>query len=175
MSPIACRDCGESFDGRVLAWCPRCLAGRWLATPELVRQKHDPDVPAARLETYRSVITPRMKAEIGEVLGDAARRGSWFWDRDYSMWIHITDRPLGRAPGVGIPAGREQAEHALDTLFIAEADSPEGAHVFAADAERHRAQIKAGVFEPLGGCSSDGCENLRAPGGTRCRSHEPAT
>jgi hypothetical protein len=174
MSEIVCRDCGRGFDGRALAWCPPCLAGRWFATPELVREKHDPVAQATRLETYRSLITPRLKAEIVEVLRDAALRGSWFWDRDYAMWVHVTERPLGRAPGVGIPAGREEPEHALDCLFIAEADSVSGAHVFAADAERHAAQIRAGVFEPLGECATAGCQNLRAPGAAQCGAHGPA-
>ncbi len=156
------------------------LPGRTVARDaHLVRPKHDPGAPAGRLDTYRSLITPRARAELPGVLADAAERGEWFWDRDYRMWVHVTLRPLDRVPGVGVPAGREEADHALDCLFIAEADSSEQAHVFAADGERHRAQIRAGVFEPLGACTSPGCENLRKPGASHCSAHDvhadPAT
>jgi hypothetical protein len=81
--------------------------------------------------------------------------------------------PLGRAPGVGIPAGRRDAEHALDSLFIAEADSPRGAHIFAVDGSRHDAQVRAGVFQPLAACAHEGCENLALPGGPACATHTP--
>ena len=175
MSEIRCRRCDGSFDGRSLAWCPGCLAAGWLATPDLVRPKHDPLAPASPQDRYRSLITPRTRDELPAVLADAALRGRWFWDRDYGMWVHVTERPLGRNPGVGVPAGREQAEHALDCLFVAEADSAVGAHVFAVDGERHRAQVRAGVFRPLGACGDpDGCENLTRPGAARCEAHEPA-
>jgi hypothetical protein len=171
MSEITCETCRTAFEGARLAWCPKCLAARWLATPELVREKHDPSAATTQLSTYRSLITPRLKTELGAVLEAAARNGRWYWDRDYEMWVHVSERPLGRAPGVGIPAGREQPEHALDCLFIAEADSAETAHVFAADGERHQAQVRAGVFEPLGLCAAQSCENLRNPNGTRCAAH----
>ena len=171
MSEIICSTCGAGFDGTRQAWCPPCLAQRWSATPNLMRPKHDPGASAESLPGYRSILTPRAKTDLAEILADAAARGRWFWDRDYAMWVHVTERPLGRVPGVGIPAGREEADHALDCLFIAEADSNREAHVFAADTERHEAQIRAGVFEPLGLCESPGCENLRRPALRSCELH----
>jgi hypothetical protein len=171
MSEIRCDDCGEGFDGCVLATCPSCQAARWAATPRLVRDKHDPAASGQRLDTYRSVITPRAKSELRDVLDHAAHNGRWFYDRDYGMWVHVSRLPLGRVPGVGIPAGRDEPDHALDCLFIAEADNSVEAHVFAADGERHEAQVRAGVFEPLRGCSAAGCDNLVVPTGTRCRAH----
>ena len=171
MSEVSCDACGESFEGRALACCPACLAVQWRATERLVREKHDPAVTAGRQGSYRSILTPRTKAELGKVLDHAARHGRWYRDLDYGMWVHVTREPPGRAPGVGIPAGREGADHALDCLFIAEADSPEEAHVFAADGQRHQAQIRAGVFEPLGGCEVPDCENLAVPGSSRCAAH----
>ena len=171
MSEISCDACGESFEARVLACCPSCLAARWRATERLVRAKHDPAADASRFDTYRSILTPRTKAELGEVLKHAARHGHWYRDLDYGMWVHVTHEPLGRAPGVGIPAGHETAEHALDCLFIAEADSAEEAHVFAADGQRHEAQVRAGVFVPLRGCERPGCENLAVPGNSNCSVH----
>ena len=176
MSEIVCRACHRAFDGEIQPWCPVCLAARWLATRNLIRAKHDPSAAPGALDSYRSIVTPRLKTELSDVLHDAAARGSWFWDRDYRMWVHVTERPLGRAPGVGIPAGREEPDHALDCLFIAEADSAEEAHVFAADSTRHAAQIRAGVFEPLGACEDPDCRNLRWPGRPGCADHarEPA-
>ena len=171
MSEVSCDTCGESFEARVLACCPSCLAARWRATERLVREKHDPAADASRFDTYRSILTPRTKAELGEVLKHAARHGRWYRDLDYGMWVHVTREPLERAPGVGIPAGHETAEHALDCLFIAEADSAEEAHVFAADGRRHEAQVRAGVFVPLRGCERPGCENLAVPGNSNCSVH----
>lgn len=173
MSRVACRACGRDFDGEQHAWCPGCLAARWLETPGLIRAKHDP-AATTPFERYRSIVTPRLVDDLPEVLGDAARRGCWFWDRDYGMWVHVTLRPLGRAPGVGIPAGRAEPDHALDCLFIAEADSRVEAHLFAADSVRHAAQVRAGVFEPLGACAAPGCRNLRRPGRDHCGAHDPA-
>lgn len=171
MSEIFCDACGKPFDGRSLAWCPACLAARWVATERLVREKHDPAAGSNRLDTYRSILTPRTKMELSAVLAHAAQYGCWYRDHDYGMWVHVTPEPLGRAPGVGIPAGRGEADHALDCLFIAEADRGEEAHVFAADWARHQSQIRAGVFSPLGGCESGGCENLATPGASRCSAH----
>ena len=172
MSVIRCSDCNASFEGLSLACCPSCLAARWLATERLVRDKHDPSAPPSRLETYRSILTPRTKAELGEVLHYAAQHGSWYQDLDYGMWVHVTPEPLGRLPGVGIPAGKQAAEHALDCLFIAEADSPDEAHVFAVAGQRHEDQVRAGVFVPLGECGQAECENLLLPGFSRCAAHE---
>ena len=136
MSEIACSACGQSFEGHQLACCPGCLAAGWLATERLIRDKHDPSAGPTRLDSYRSILTPRTKAELDKVLLYAAQHGRWYRDLDYGMWVHVTRDPLGRAPGVGIPAGRETAEHALDCLFIAEADSALEAHIFAADWQR---------------------------------------
>lgn len=174
MSEIRCEDCGGRFDGRELAGCPACQAERWAATPRLVREKHDPSAEI-RLDSYRSVLTPRTKSELREVLHHAARSGRWFFDRDYAMWVHVSRLPLGRVPGLGIPAGRDRPEHGLDCLFIAEADDAAEAHVFAADGQRHEAQVRAGVFRPLGECSSPGCQNLAVPARAGCRLHLDAS
>jgi hypothetical protein len=171
MSLVRCRTCDRRFEGSRLACCPGCLAARWLATPNLVREKHDPRVRAERQQQYRSLVTPRVLDDLRAVLEFAAEAGSWFHDRDYGMWIHLTPRPLGRAPGVGVPAGSHDAEHALDCLFIAEADSPENAHIFAVDSSRHDAQVRAGVFEPLAGCDHGHCENLALPVLPSCAEH----
>lgn len=172
MSAIACRLCGESYDGRQLAWCPACLGARWLRTPRLLRPKHDPDAAPEARDRYRSILTPHAKSQLARLLDDCARKGHWYWDRDYGFWVHVTCEPLGRAPGVGIPAGRSEPDHALSCLFIAEADSRHEAHVFAADDARHAAQVRAGVFEPLGVCLEPGCDNLRGPGRDGCAIHD---
>jgi len=154
--------------------CPGCLAARWLATPNLLRGKHDPRAAEEPHPDYRSIVTPRLIEELPAVLAFAATHGTWFYDTGYEMLVHLTPTPLGRAPGAGIPAGRREPEHALDSLFIAEADSAEEAHLFAADAERHRAQVKAGVFLPLGECEHPGCGNLAIPRHGVCIPHAEA-
>lgn len=168
---MQCPTCDASFDGTRVVCCPACLAKRWLATPNLVREKHDPHVDVTAHAEYRSVVTPRLIADLAAVLGHAAAHGAWFFDTGYQMLVHLTSVPLGRAPGAGIPAGRREPEHALDCLFIAEADSADQAHVFAVDGERHRAQVQAGVFEPLGECAEAACDNLALPRLAVCMVH----
>lgn len=171
MSEVRCASCDESFEGSRVVCCPTCLAKRWLATPNLVREKHDPRHGGDPHPEYRSIVTARFVADLSRVLAVAAAEGTWFRDTGYGMLVHVTPLPLGRAPGVGIPAGRRSPEHALDCLFIAEADSAEQAHVFAVDGERHQSQVRAGVFEPLGGCGQQECRNLALPTHPTCLLH----
>ena len=171
MSLVRCRSCERVWEASRVACCPGCLAERWLSTPNLVREKHDPGALGDRQREYRSVVTPRVIEDLRAVLEFAAAAGSWFHDTDYGMRVHLTPLPLGRSPGVGIPAGRRDPEHALDCLFIAEADSRESAHVFAVDGSRHAAQVRAGLFEPLGACDHRGCENLALPVVPSCAEH----
>ncbi len=171
MSLARCRSCHTPWETSRVACCPRCLAERWLSTPDLIREKHDPRALRARQDRYRSVVTPRVVEDVRAVLEFAARTGSWFHDSDYGMLVHLTPLPLGRAPGVGIPAGRRDPEHALDCLFIAEADSQQNAHIFAVDGDRHEAQVRAGVFEPLGECDRGDCGNLALPVLSCCVDH----
>jgi hypothetical protein len=168
---VLCRVCGVEWSPESTPLCPTCLASRWLSTPNLIREKHDPRELGGRLETYRSVVTPRVLLEIRPVLEFAAVHGTWFLDTFYEMFVHVTPQPLGRNAGVGIPAGQREPEHALDCLFIAEADSAETAHVFAVNGERHAAQVRAGVFVPLGSCAD--CSNHAPPGRDRCILHAP--
>ena len=171
MSLANCRSCQTPWEASRVACCPRCMAERWLSTPDLIREKHDPRALGARQDRYRSVVTPRVVEDVRAVLEFAARTGSWFHDTDYGMLVHFTPLPLGRAPGVGIPAGRRDPEHALDCLLIAEADSQQTAHIFAVDRDRHEAQVRAGIFEPLGECNRADCENLALPVLSTCVEH----
>ena len=171
MSFVSCRTCHSPWEASRVACCPGCLARRWLSTPNLVREKHDPRALGERLEQYRSVVTPGLIEDLRAVLEFAAAAGSWYHDMDYGMLVHLTPLPLGRAPGVGIPAGRREPEHALDCLLIAEADSQQNAHVFAVDGSRHAAQVRAGVFEPVGACDRGRCDNLALPVQSSCVEH----
>jgi hypothetical protein len=166
-----CPTCLDEWDATRVVCCPSCLAKRWLATPNLIREKHDPGELGTRSTEYRSVVTSRLIDDLALVLIDAATNGAWFYDTHYRMLVHVTPTPLGRAPGAGIPAGQREPDHALDCLFIAEADSAEQSHVFAVDGARHQAQVRAGAFEPLGGCDASACVNLEIPLRSRCSAH----
>ncbi len=171
MGLVHCPTCTTAWDAATAPVCPRCLARRWLETPNLIREKHDPNAQRDRHATYRSVVTPWLVTQLASVLEFAALRGAWFFDTGYQMFVHLTERPLGRAPGVGILPGRPDPDHALDCLLIAEADSCESAHVFAVDGERHAAQVRAGVFRPLGECVVAACSHLATPSGEYCVIH----
>lgn len=171
MDLVHCPTCTTDWDASAVPVCPRCLARRWLETPNLIREKHDPEARADPHATYRSVVTPWLVTHLAAVLEFAAAHGSWFYDTGYQMLVHLTERPLGRAPGVGILAGRPEPDHALDCLLIAEAGSRESAHVFAVDGERHAAQVRAGLFRPLRECVIAACAHLAVPSGECCVTH----
>jgi hypothetical protein len=117
-------------------------------------------------------LTQDFVARCTRYLEYAAAHGTWYYDTFYEMYVHHTPSPLGRSPGVGIPAGSSMPDHALDSLLIVEANSASEAHAFAVDAARHAAQVKAGEFEELGGCPFPACENLRVPGASHCVNHD---
>ncbi len=171
MSTAICEQCKQDFDAAQTPSCPRCLAEAWLATPELIRPKHDPRLLPQRWASYRSVVSPDFASNPAPYLDYAARHGHWFWDRYYDMYIHFTHEPLERAGGSGIPMGETMPDHALDSLLIAEADSLEQAHVFAVAHEHFRAQIRAGEFVALARCSEASCDNLRIQARTHCVIH----
>jgi hypothetical protein len=137
-----------------------------------IRPKHDPRKLPLRWEGYRSVLSPALVAKPRRHLEDAAFRGDWFFDIHYEMNVHFTFEPLGRSPGSGIPEGQSMPEHALDSLLIAEANSPVEAHAFATSKKQFDAQIEAGEFVPFPRCSEAGCPNIRLPGRQCCIDHD---
>lgn len=171
MNDIDCEQCGAGFDASRHPVCPACLATDWLATPDFVREKHDPRRLPMAWEGYRSVLNPNLVANPRAHLEYAARHGTWYHDAFYEMFIHMTIEPLGVHPGSGIPEGRTQPEHSLDSLLIVEANSKTEAHAFAVAREQFEAQIRAGEFSPLAECADDGCDWPSVPGAARCAAH----
>lgn len=168
---MRCETCAETFDPAKTPRCPACLAQMWLATEAFIRPKHDPRPLPMVWESYRSVLNPDFVTRLDAYLRFAAREGRWFFDRYYDMWVHVTFEPLGHSPGGGIPVGLSQPEHALDSLIIAEADSPKEAHGFAVNRVQFQSQIDAGEFEVAEACEQAGCSYLRLPGASRCIAH----
>ncbi len=175
MSRVGCNQCGEEFDAALTPVCPACLVTAWLASKAFVRPKHDPRLLPLAWESYRSVLSPNLVEDPRPHLEFAARAGSWYRDTYYEMFVHVTHEPLGLSPGAGIPEGRTTAEHSLDSLLIAEANSKSEAHAFAVSRDQFEAQIRAAEFVPLTACSLKRCDNLSAPGETRCTSHAKRT
>ena len=168
MSQVACPQCRGSFDAEVMPTCPTCLVAMWVAAPTFVRPKHDPRLLPLAWESYRSVLTPSIVLEPAAHLDFAARHGFWYRDNYYEMYVHMTVEPLGRAPGSGIPEGHTTPEHSLDSLLIAEANSPVEAHGFAVSQTQFNEQIRAGEFEPLPVCRETNCKNIAIPGSHFC-------
>lgn len=172
MSKTLCQSCGTSWDATRAPVCPHCLVEAWMATEHFIRPKHDPAELPGSSERYRSILTQDFVAERRVYLEHAASHGTWYYDTFYEMYVHFTPSPLGRSPGVGVPAGKPMPEHALDSLLIVEANSASEAHAFAVEAARHAAQVEAGEFEALGSCPAPGCDNLAVPGRAHCVNHE---
>ena len=120
MNPGICKECGGSWDSAQQPCCPGCLVAQWMATDNFIRPKHDPAQLPGRGERYRSVLTQDFVARLRSYLEHAAVHGTWYFDTFYEMYVHLTPSPLGRSPGVGIPAGASMPEHALDALLIAQ-------------------------------------------------------
>jgi hypothetical protein len=168
---MRCQTCQEDFDSERTPGCPACQARLWLATEHFIRPKHDPRELPLALEGYRSVLSPDFARRPEPYLADAARRGAWYFDHHYEMYVHVTYEPLGLAPGSGIPAGLTSPEHALDSLIIAEANDPKEAHGFAVNRAQFESQIAAGEFRALAICHEEACPNLCVPGRERCVGH----
>ena len=166
-----CPLCAEGFDASVTPACPKCLVEAWLATESFVRPKHDPRLLPLAWDGYRSVLTPNLVSDPRPHLKFAAQYGTWYRDNHYDMFVHMTFQPVGVHPGSGIPEGKTTPEHALDSLLIAEANSPVEAHAFAVSREQFEAQVRAGEFKALGNCGEASCENLESPGANRCVAH----
>ena len=169
MSIVTCRVCRRPWDGATAPRCPPCLAARWLAAPDLIFDKHDPDTPRFVSDHYRSLVTREFLENRRAYLEYAAAHGSWYYQTFYQTWSHYTPEPLGRSPGAGIPAGEAEPDHQLDALLVADAlDDP---HVFAVDPILFLERIDAGDFVPLKPCADPDCDNLRVPGHIRCAIH----
>ncbi len=174
MSRISCKHCHETFDAARHPLCPDCLAARWLRAEDFIRPKHDPRALPLTWDAYRSVLSPAFVEDPRPHLEHAAQNGTWYHDTHYDMYVHFTAEPLGLSPGAGIPKGKKSPEHALDSLLIAEANSPE-AHAFAVDRRTLEAQLRAGEFIALASCAEKKCENLQLPGSERCVAHASAS
>ncbi len=171
MSEVGCDLCGGCFDAARLPVCPACLVGAWLSSEAFVRPKHDPRLLPLVWPGYRSVLSPNFVTTPHPHLEFAARSGTWYHDTYYEMFVHMTYEPLGLHPGSGIPEGKTEPEHSLDSLLIAEANSKSEAHAFAVSRAQFEAQTRAGEFVPLAPCAFDACENLSVPDLPRCVLH----
>lgn len=171
MSQVGCNRCNREFDAAKTPVCPACLVAAWLASQSFVRPKHDPRLLPLVWESYRSVLSPNLVENPRPHLEFAARAGSWYRDTFYEMFVHVTHEPMGLAPGAGIPEGKTTPEHSLDSLLIAEANSQTEAHAFAVSRVQFEAQIRSAEFVPLSICPASSCDNLIAPGETRCTWH----
>ncbi len=170
-SLMKCQTCQQSFEPAKTPLCPVCLARMWLSTDRFIRPKHDPRELPLVWESYRSVLSPDFVEQPEDYLEFAAHHGTWYFDRYYEMYVHLSFEPLDRSPGGGVPAGRTSPEHALDSLIIAEANSAEEAHGFAVNRSQFESQISAGEFEVLGSCPAQGCSNPCVPGDETCMEH----
>jgi hypothetical protein len=169
MSVVVCSACRHSWDGAEAPHCPPCLAARWLVAPGLVVEKHNPDTYPTPSDHYRSVMTPDFIENRRSYLEYAAAHGTWYYQTFYETYSHYTCQPLGRSPGVGIPAGELEPDHPLDGLLIA--DAVVDPHVFAVDPILFLDRIEKGDFVPLAPCAEPGCDNRRQTSGARCALH----
>jgi hypothetical protein len=169
VSVAQCRSCGTRWAATVQPCCPTCLLAAWLASPNLISRKHDPEHESIAHEEYRSVVSADIVADIRSILEAAVSDGTWYYNVEYEKFNHVTRLPLQRKPGKGLSSGNTNPDRHLDDLVIADAD--QDPHVFADDRDETRRKIAAGIYRPLEPCSRAKCDNLSTPRQRKCVLH----
>jgi len=149
--------------------CPSCLVSAWLASPNLITEKHHPTKLEMVHGEYRSVLTQEVVENLRAVLEDAVDGGTWYFNTEYEKFNHVTRLPLQQKPGSGVGAGRSSPERRLEDLVVADADCDP--HVFADDRAETRRKIAAGIYRPLEACRRADCDNLSRPRFRECAVH----
>jgi len=169
VSLVACRACGTEWAATVRPCCPTCLLDRWLASPDLISDKHHPENASEVHPDYRSMVSDELVANLRAVLAEAAMHGTWYYNTEYEKYNHITHLPLQLKPGVGQSAGNARPDRFLEDLVVADAD--QDPHLFADGHERTRYKLAAGIYRPLPTCARARCDNLSPPRSRRCVVH----
>jgi hypothetical protein len=169
LSIVECRVCHGEWAATIRPCCPSCLLAAWLASPNLVTEKHHPDGASRIHEDYRSVVSEDLIANLRVVLADAVMSGTWYFNTEYEKFNHVTRMPLQRKPGSGLRAGQANPDRRLEDLVVADAD--QDPHVFADDSNETRRKIATGIYRPLEACSRAKCDNLSPPRQRYCAIH----
>jgi len=169
MAIVTCTACEKDWAASAQPCCPQCLLAAWLASPNLLTEKHDPARLGRVHHEYRSILTEEVVQNLDVFLADAVQNGTWYYNTEYEKFNHVTRLPLQQKPGAGVASGATQLQRRLEDLVVADADRDP--HVFADDREETRRKIARGVYLPLGACSRANCDNLRHPGFRECAVH----
>ena len=119
---------------------------------------------------YRSVVTHDLIANLDQVIEHMTVSGCWYFDDKYKTPCYQTAGPLFVIPGSGIQAGDPMPDHALDSLFVA--DAMRNPHLMAYDEGQFQREFQAGRFLALATCPKEGCRNLCAPERKHCVLHD---
>jgi hypothetical protein len=169
VSRVTCRKCGTEWAATGRPCCPTCLVSTWLASPNLISEKHDPQNAWRARDEYRSIVADDVIENLRAFLEDAAARGTWYYNTECEKFNHVTRLPLQQKPGSGMNSGSVHPNRRLDDLVIADAD--QDPHVFADDRNETRRKIATGIYRPLDTCSRVKCDNLTRPRFRKCAIH----
>lgn len=169
MSYLTCIACDSIWDAGRSPYCPKCIAGQWATSPNLIKPKHDPSVLPSGYPSFRSVVTEDVVERKPEFLEYTAASGDWYFSEKHKKFCVFTPDPLGIIPGSGIPKGATMPTHALDGLVLA--DATRDAHLYTADQVAFRQEVRKGQYQPLTRCSASGCINLAIPDEQHCAQH----
>jgi len=169
LSIVECRLCRVEWAATVRPCCPSCLVDTWLASPNLITDKHHPESTDQAHEDYRSVVSDELIANLRSILEDAVMSGTWYFNTEYEKFNHVTRLPLHQKPGSGLRPGNVHPDRRLDDLVIADAD--QDPHLFADDRNETRRKIATGIYRPLEPCSRAKCDNLSSPRQRHCAIH----
>jgi hypothetical protein len=169
MSIVCCPVCETRWAASIRPCCPTCLVARWLASPNLLADKHHPVSVGEVHDEYRSIVTETVAENLRDFLEAAVANGAWYYNTEYEKFNHVTWLPLDHKPGSGIRAGKRHPERRLEYFVIADADRDP--HVFADDREEMRRKISTGIYRPLDSCSRPECDNLAPPRSRECELH----
>ncbi len=169
MSIVRCATCASQWNATLSPMCTQCECQRLIAAPNLITDKHDPNLLPLAYPDYRSCLSHDFVDNMVDFVGYATASGSLFFNTKHETWNHFTPEPLCRIPGSGIHAGNPMPDHALDSLLIADVFGDP--HAFAVDQLLVRKQICDGDLFPLWSCPSNDCRNLCVPNEHGCVLH----
>jgi len=169
MAIVTCKTCEMDWAANARPCCPHCLLRAWLASPNLITDKHDPAKLDEVHHEYRSILTEEVAENLRAFLAEAVENGTWYYNTEYEKFNHVTRLPLQRKPGSGVSSGATQLHRRLEDLVVADADRDP--HVFADDREETRRKISGGIYLPLDACARANCDNLSQPGFRECAIH----
>jgi hypothetical protein len=169
MSIATCKKCGNSWDAALRGECPRCLASKWLQSPDFLTYKHDPHSLSTPFPGFRTVVSQDYIAGSVAFLNDIAANGTAFYNCDHNSYNYIAASPDGMDGGSAVPRRGTVTSDRVDGALIAK--HGERPHIIPRALGSIHQDIAAGTLTRLPRCAISGCDNEIVPSQHYCAKH----